>query len=89
MEIFLFENKMATTTIRKPDGSASKDDLAETSQALFCACTSQYQDAIELVMILLEYKDLLNIDINEKAGTSQVTALYIVQARKIGIYVIC
>ena len=39
---------MKTQTVRKPDGSPSKDDNAETSQALFCA--------------LADYAGITNID---------------------------
>jgi ankyrin repeat protein len=38
------------------------------SKALRRACTSIHPDALELVKVLLKYKEIFSIDINEQAG---------------------
>jgi ankyrin repeat protein len=46
-------------------------------KALRCACTSKDPVALELVELILEYKDKLTFDINETAGADKVNALHI------------
>lgn len=52
-------------------------DAKKYSQALRRACTVKHPDAIVLIKILLSYKEILQIDINEQAGDKQLSALHI------------